>query len=167
MMHKASFILALTLLLSACQQQSLDEFLERWSDQEIAYIQAEDLAPLIADGSVVVMDVREWEEFEVSHLPATDWAGYKEFDLDAVIRHFPDKSTPIVLYCSLGVRSDRIGQQLKEAGFTNIRNLYGGIIEWKNRGFAIQNLSAQSTDSVHTYSKRFSKYLYKGIAVYD
>jgi len=51
-------------------------------------------------------------------------------------------------------------------GFTNVRNLYGGIFEWVNEGGEIRNSKNQPTDSVHTYSKSWSIWLEKGIKVY-
>ena len=167
-MIKRAFLFAYVILLTAaCQQPTLDGLLDRWNDHEVAYVEPEELAAMLDSGNVVLIDVREWEEFKVSHLPNADWAGYKDFDPEHTLKHFPDKNTPIVFYCSLGIRSERIGEFFQEQGYTNIMNLYGGIIEWKNRGQEIYDLSAQSTDSVHTYSKRYSKYLTNGIPVYD
>ena len=40
----------------------------------------------------------------------------------------------IIVYCSIGVRSEDIGEKLKELGYTKILNLYGGIFDWKNKG---------------------------------
>jgi len=167
-MIKKLFILSLVLLgLSACERPSLDGLLDRWNDHDVAYVHTPDLAIALQEKSVIVMDVREWEEFSISHLPDADWAGYDSFDPDAVLNHFPDRSTPIVVYCSLGIRSEKIGQQLQDLGYTNIQNLYGGIIEWKNQGQEVFSLRAQPTDSVHTYSKYYSHWLTNGIGVYD
>jgi rhodanese-related sulfurtransferase len=43
------------------------------------------------------------------------------------------------VYCSIGKRSDEITKMLGEAGFTNARNLYGGIFEWVNQGHPVFN----------------------------
>ena len=72
-----------------------------------------------------------------------------------------------MVYCSLGVRSEDIAEQLKKAGYNKVKNLYGGIFEWKNNGFPIYNLENKETDSIHTFSMKWSKWLKKGIKVYD
>jgi len=167
MIKKLLLACVILIALIACKQPSLDGLLDRWNDHEVPYVEPQELAALLENNHIVIMDVREWEEFKVSHLPNADWAGYKNFEPEHTLRHYPDKNTPIVFYCSLGIRSEQIGEQFQELGYTKIMNLYGGIIEWKNSGQQVHNLSAKSTDSVHTYSKRYSGYLTNGTAVYD
>jgi hypothetical protein len=70
------------------------------------------------------------------------------------------------VYCSLGIRSETIANQLKKAGYTNIKNLYGGIFEWRNKGFKVYNSEDKKTDSIHAFSKAWSKWLTKGTKVY-
>jgi adenylyltransferase/sulfurtransferase len=41
-----------------------------------------------------------------------------------------DKDEEIVLHCHHGMRSDRACQYLAAQGFTNVKNLIGGIDEW-------------------------------------
>ena len=93
------------------------------------------------------------------------------FDLDNTL-DVPDKVTQnkdekIVVYCSLGVRSETIGIKLKEAGYTNILNLYGGIFEWKNQNFDVYSNTGNKTENVHAYSKTWSKWLLKGNKILD
>jgi hypothetical protein len=70
------------------------------------------------------------------------------------------------VYCSVGYRSERIGEKLLKLGYTDVVNLYGGIFEWKNQGLDVYNSSNYPTDSVHTYNKSWGKWLVKGIKVY-
>ena len=39
-------------------------------------------------------------------------------------------SRPLVVYCKTGVRGRRAAKLLVEAGFTEVRNLRGGIDRW-------------------------------------
>jgi len=57
-------------------------------------------------------------------------------------------------------------EELLELGYTNVKNLYGGIFQWKNDGFDVVNNQSMVTDSVHTYNKSWSKWLVKGVKVY-
>ena len=78
-----------------------------------------------------------------------------------------DKDKPVILYCSVGYRSEKIGERLQEMGFTEVYNLYGGIFDWKNKDNPVVNTHQNPTDSVHTYNKNWSKWLTKGVKVYD
>ena len=51
------------------------------------------------------------------------------------------KSDTIVLYCSIGYRSEKIGEKLVEMGYGHVFNLYGGIFEWVNRDLPVYNAS--------------------------
>ncbi len=112
----------------------------------------------------VLLDTREAPEFAVSHLRGARLVGYEKFSL-AAVRDLP-RNAPIVVYCSVGVRSEKIGAQLKQAGFTNVRNLYGGLFEWVNEGQPVVTAANQPTDRVHAYSPTWGIWLKRGRKVY-
>ena len=72
----------------------------------------------IAAGGVVVLDVREPDEYEqgalagVLHIPR----GHLEAQIEGRIT---DKSTPVIVYCAGGVRSAFAAQTLAELGYTD------------------------------------------------
>jgi rhodanese-related sulfurtransferase len=112
----------------------------------------------------VLLDTREASEFAVSHLRGARLVGYNTFSL-ATVRNVP-KDAPIVVYCSVGARSEKIGAQLQQAGFTNVRNLYGGIFEWVNEGQPVVKAANEPTDRVHGYSRTWGIWLKHGQPVY-
>ncbi len=103
------------------------------------------------------LDAREKEEYKVSHLPGAIHIGYDNFDISLVSGL--SKNKEIIVYCSIGYRSDKIGDKLKKAGYTNVHNLYGSIFEWANRGFLIVDSNENPTSKVHTYNKKWSKWV--------
>ncbi len=111
------------------------------------------------------LDARAYEEFKVSHIPAARWVGYEEFTLDTV-RNI-DKNQPIVIYCSVGVRSEQIGRKLLDAGFTDVQNLYGSLFEWVNQDYPIVDMKGRPTQKVHAYSRAWGVWLNKGEKVYE
>jgi rhodanese-related sulfurtransferase len=117
------------------------------------------------DPTIVLLDSREKKEYEVSHIKGALYAGYEDFNLQEVSKNIKSIDTPIIVYCSLGVRSEDIAETLEKAGYTNIKNLYGGIFNWKNNNLPVVNRHQEPTDSVHVYSKKWGKWLTKGIKV--
>lgn len=150
-------------LVKLFSQDAIDKTLNTWNKESIPYIYPDNL-PM--QDSILYLDTRERKEYEVSHLKNAMWIGYKEFDATKFIREVPDRAQPIIVYCSVGVRSENIGEQLKDLGYTKVLNLYGGIFKWKNMGRQVYNSKGNPTDSVHAFNKHWGKLLNKGIKVY-
>lgn len=110
----------------------------RASFPDVASITAAELPTLLSgEERPIILDVREPEEFAVSHLQ-----GAVRIDPDAelvdVLRAIgPDlKRRAIIVYCSVGVRSTQLAERvhigLKSRGASRIANLSEGIFGWHN-----------------------------------
>lgn len=110
-----------------------------------------------------VLDTREKVEFEVSHLPGAKWVGYDTFSIENV--EDLDKNQPVLVYCTVGARSQDVGKKLRDAGFKRVYNLYGGIIQWSNESQPLYKDSLPTTQ-VHTYSRSWGIWLTSGEKVY-
>lgn len=118
--------------------------------------------------NAIILDAREEKEYNVSHIKNAIWVGYNKFKLKETLTKLPkDKNATIVVYCSLGIRSETVAYKLIKAGYNNIYNLYGGIFEWKNNNFKVVNSKEKETEKVHVFSKKWSKWLKKGVKVYE
>lgn len=161
-------LLAFSLLAStsAMSQMSLSLLLEANNNKTISYISSEELRTLQLKDTVVILDTREIKEYKVSHIPTAKYAGYDRFSIEDILTEFHNKNTPIVVYCSLGIRSEDIGEKLQENGFTNVKNLYGGIFEWKNNAFPVIDSEGKETENVHVYSRFWGRWLKKGKKIY-
>ena len=146
-------------------QDQLSDVLEKYNTKEVPYISVHELA--MPKTNALILDAREHQEYKVSHLKDAIYVGYNEFNLETVEKEIPNKDQDIVVYCSLGIRSEVIAIKLKKAGYTNVRNLYGGIFEWKNKAFPVYNSNEKETDSIHTFSREWSKWLTKGIKIHE
>lgn len=150
----------------ACAQQSLDEKLKHMYRYTVPLIQPEQLVEWQGHNiGIVILDTRSPREFEVSHIQGAQMINYQTFDKQQV-SDLP-KNQKVVVYCSVGYRSERIGEQLQELGFQEVYNLYGGIIQWKNQGNQVVDLSGQPTEKVHAYNKQWGQWLKSGIKVYE
>ena len=160
------YILLYTVLLFSFvskAQNTIPEVLNKYNKKTVPYIKVNELKR----NDYVFLDAREPKEYQVSHIPKAIAVGYNQFDLKNVTTSIKDKNTPIVVYCSIGVRSEQIAEKLKKSGYTKVYNLYGGIFEYKNNGEKVVNSKNTATDSIHTYNKQWSTYLKKGIKVYE
>ncbi len=110
----------------------------------------------------LILDAREREEFDVSHIEGARFIGYDEPQFETLAE--TPKDQPIVLYCSVGYRSEKLGEKLKKRGFTNVSNLYGSIFEWANEDLPLVDKDNQPTQKIHTYNKRWSKWVEEGKA---
>lgn len=120
------------------------------------------------DSSTVFLDAREFNETKISTIANAIPIGYDHFRIK-LIKSIP-KNTQIVVYCSVGYRSEKITEKLIKAGYINVSNLYGGIFEWVNQGFPIYTQVQKQntlTTKVHAYNRSWGKWLYKGEKVYN
>ncbi|CAN5307070.1 hypothetical protein BH23BAC2_BH23BAC2_02980 [soil metagenome] len=163
---RAFLVLFLISSLGGYAQNSLEKLLARHNSHSIPYISVQELKMLHKGNNVAILDAREREEFEVSHIKGAVFVSYSNFSAEEVSHMFKDKNTPIVVYCSLGIRSENISEKLKKSGFTNVRNLYGGIFEWKNNGYSVVEMQGRETEKVHAFSPSWGKWLKKGEKVY-
>lgn len=109
------------------------------------------------------VDSREKKEYVVSHIKDAVFVGYNNLKLKPL--KSIDRSQEIIVYCSVGYRSEKVAEKLIDMGFTNVKNLYGGIFEWKNQGNPVWHEEAQ-TDKVHAYDKKWGIWLKEGEKVY-
>lgn len=89
---------------------------------------AQFLAALRQPGAVL-LDVRRADEFAGGHLPGA-------VNLDVTAPDFAqrvaalDKAAPTYVYCRSGARSAKAAGQLTAAGFGQVANLLGGVLDW-------------------------------------
>ncbi|MGY6522769.1 MAG: rhodanese-like domain-containing protein [Mongoliitalea sp.] len=165
MNFKRGWILTLVLTgllqLSACgQSTAFKMMLSTFYDSDFPTILPKEIADL---NNPLLLDTREKKEFAVSHMKGAILVGYDHFSLANIPEK--DKNKPIVVYCSIGVRSQDIGKQLKAAGFTQVYNLYGGIFHWVNEGNPVYQ-GNKPTNKVHAYNRIWGVWLTEGEKVY-
>ena len=106
--------------------------------------------------SFQIIDTRSLEEYRVSHIKGAKWVGYESFSSQKVSDL--DTTQPVLIYCAVGYRSEKVAEKLQKMGFSDVYNLYGGIFEWANNGMPVYNQN-QLTDSIHAYDKKWGFWL--------
>jgi len=111
-----------------------------------------------------ILDTREEDEFNVSHIKNARQVGNFWFDMRKI--YDIPKNATLIVYLSVGIRSEKIGEKLISAGYKNVFNLYGGIFEWINQGHPVHKQSGVQTAEIHTYNKTWSKWAARGTKVF-
>ena len=96
-------------------------------------ISREALKQGLADGSVVLVDVREPHEYDAGHIPGATLNALQSFDP----AHLPvaQDGKRIVIACRSGSRSQTALALTQAAGRTDITTHYaGGFLDWSNAG---------------------------------
>ena len=107
-----------------------------------AYQQFPQVAPadlqarLSAGEQIVVIDVREPDEFARGKIPGsyTIPRGLLEMQLDGRL----PRDTTVVLYCAGGGRSALACRSLAEMGYDKVANLEGGFQKWADSGLPVE-----------------------------
>lgn len=153
------------IFLNASGQDAFHKKLQSIYRQTVPLISSEKLNDLIAKKAcLLILDTRNKEEYDVSHITGALHLNYRSFNLRSL--DTLDRRHSIVVYCSIGYRSERIGEKLQAMGFKDVRNLYGGIFEWVNTGNPIIDETSNPTMQVHTYNKYWSQWLLKGVKIF-
>jgi len=129
------------------------ELIRRAKD-EITEVDPKDVRGLTeSPNGEVIVDVREQNEFEESHLPGAVHVprGHLESRIEGAAR---DKSERVVLYCASGNRSALAAKTLKdELGYSNVESMTGGITLWKDRGYDVEVPRRLTAEQRERYSR--------------
>ena len=99
-------------------QDSLANLLKRYNTKHIPYITVQELA--MPKTNYKILDAREPDEYLVSHLKNAVFVGYKDFKIETILNEIPNKNDTIVVYCSLGIRSETISKKIQDKGYTAV-----------------------------------------------
>lgn len=93
---------------------------------------------LLAQGALLV-DVREPDEYTEVHAQGAQLMPLSEFE-----SRYSDlpKDKPLLMICRSGARSARAGEYLLAHGYSDVTNLAGGTLAWKEAGLPVEEASA-------------------------
>jgi rhodanese-related sulfurtransferase len=100
----------------------------------VAQLRVEELRHKLLDKEALqLIDVRSAEEYKHDgHI-----AGARLIPLPALAQRLGEiaHTTPVVVICRSGNRSQTAATLLAQAGYSNVSNLQGGMIAWRSAGF--------------------------------
>lgn len=141
------------------EDRAFDQVVRKYLQFTVPVIDVDSLYRLMHSNveDIYILDARAKEEYEVSRIPHAQYIGYPRIDED-VLSHIP-KDSKIIVYCSIGYRSEKIGEQLCQMGYRRVYNLYGSIFEWVNRGYPVVDSRGDTVRRVHTYNRKWSRWV--------
>ena len=126
-MKKIITILASVLLLAGCSSSSsaIDLSVSEFSNK-------------VTEAGIITLDVRTPGEFNEGHIDGALLIDFQSGNFENEIASL-DKSKTYAVYCRSGSRSGEAVKVMSDAGFTNLYNLNGGVIDWANAGLPLVN----------------------------
>jgi rhodanese-related sulfurtransferase len=111
-----------------------------WAPVYLTYAGVPEIGPAWVEENgrgIQIIDVREPHEFnnELGHVP-----GAKLIPLGELGRRLGeiDQAVPVVVVCRSGARSARATLGMKQAGFSRVANMTGGMLNWNAMGLAVE-----------------------------
>lgn len=113
----------------------------------------------------LIIDVREADEFEVSHLGGAINIQSAEEISELVTRRGLNKDVEIIVYCSVGYRSAAVATDLQNLGYNQVLNLQHSLFEWANKRYPMVNDKGQ-TDKVHPFNRAWGELVEESLHAY-
>lgn len=100
---------------------------------QVSFVSPAEVNEWRAADNVVIVDVREANEWEQAHIPGATLAPLSSFDAAQI----PDAGKKnLVFHCRSGVRCGAAAEKAVAQGFTGkIARMEGGILGWMRAGF--------------------------------
>jgi rhodanese-related sulfurtransferase len=114
-------------------EQSGYERLVADAKKNIVEISRTDAAQEAKSNDAAIVDVRDKDEFDESHIPNALHMSRGLLEIE-VEKRFPDRNTTIICHCGGGGRSALAAESLQKMGFKNVRSMAGGLRAWKAAG---------------------------------
>ena len=92
----------------------------------------------VAEAGVITLDVRTPIEFAEGHIEGARLIDFQSGNFENEIAAL-DKNATYAVYCRSGNRSGQAVKVMQDAGFINVFNMNGGVIEWANAGLPLVN----------------------------
>ena len=92
----------------------------------------------VAEAGVITLDVRTPGEFAEGHVEGARLIDFQSGNFENEIAAL-DKNATYAVYCRSGNRSGQAVKVMHDAGFHNVYNLNGGVIDWANAGLPLVN----------------------------
>ncbi len=127
-MKKVIGLIASVLLLAGCSSSAAG----------VTNMNVSEFSKKITEAGVITLDVRTAGEFMSGHIQGAQNIDFESGSFAEDISTL-DKNGTYAVYCRSGNRSGQAVKVMHDAGFHNVYNLNGGVIDWANAGLPLVN----------------------------
>ena len=99
------------------------------SDGSYEQITQEEAKEMMDTQEVIILDVREQDEYDSGHIPGAVLLPVGTIDKDTAAEVIPETDSTVLVYCRSGNRGKTASSALADLGYTNIYE-FGGINTW-------------------------------------
>ena len=99
------------------------------SESDYQQISHEEAKEMMDTQDVIILDVREQDEYDSGHIPGAVLLPVGTIDEETAAEVIPEKDSTVLVYCRSGNRSKTASSALAGLGYTNIYE-FGGINTW-------------------------------------
>ena len=121
MKHILTLILTMLLVLTGCGGRTVENTYQQ--------ITQEKAREMMDAQQVIVLDVREQNEFDAGHIPGAVLLPVGTIAKDTAAAVIPGLDSVVLVYCRSGNRSKTASKALADLGYTNVYE-FGGINTW-------------------------------------
>ena len=100
------------------------------ADGSYHQITQEEAKEMMDTQEVIILDVREQDEYDSGHIPGAVLLPVGTINEDTAAEVIPEMDATVLVYCRSGNRSKTASSKLAELGYTNIYE-FGGINTWR------------------------------------
>lgn len=126
-MKKFIALMASVLLLAGCSSSS-----------GAVDLGVSEFATKVAEAGIITLDVRTPGEYMGGFIQGAQNIDFQSGNFENEIASL-DKNATYAVYCRSGNRSGQAAKVMHDAGFHNVYNLNGGVIDWANAGLPLVN----------------------------
>ena len=126
-MKKVIALIGSILLLAGCSSSS-----------SAVDLSVNEFSAKVAEAGVITLDVRTPGEFMGGYIEGARNIDFQSGNFENEIAAL-DKNATYAVYCRSGNRSGQAVKVMHDAGFHNVYNLNGGVIDWANAGLPLVN----------------------------
>ena len=121
MNRRMLLILVIALVLTGCGGKEMKNTYQQISQEEAKN--------MMDTQEVIILDVREQDEFDAGHIPGALLLPVGIISEETAAAVIPERNSVVLVYCRSGNRSKTASGALAELGYTNIYE-FGGIHTW-------------------------------------
>ena len=116
-----ALMIAMLLVLTGCGETAMENTYQQ--------ITQEEAKKMMDTQEVIVLDVREQDEFDAGHIPDAVLLPVGAITKDTAAAAIPELDSVVLVYCRSGNRSKTASAALVDLGYTHVYE-FGGIITW-------------------------------------